>query len=122
MFVKTHGRFDQFRRDICNFGQIPEKTRNGMPPPFSAFCKNETFDRLFCRLLGGEKLVGDLNPHARAVAGGSIAADGPAVLEIDQHVHRLLDHRVQRLGVEANDESDAATVVLEGGIVETSRS
>ena len=54
MFVKTHGRFDQFRRDICNFGQIPEKTRNGMPPPFSAFCKNETFDRLFCRLLGGE--------------------------------------------------------------------
>ena len=58
--------------------------------------------------LGAQEAVGDLQQQAGAVAGGLVAADRAAVLEVHEHAHPVLDHLVERDAVEPRDEADAA--------------
>ena len=67
----------------------------------------------------GEKGVRHLHQDPGAVAGVLLAAAGAAVLEVEQHLDRLLDDRVRLAAVRVDDEPDPARVVLEAGIVET---
>ena len=49
---------------------------------------------------------------ARAVAGGLVASDGPAVLQVHEYPDGVLDDAVRRLGVQAGHEAHAAGVVF----------
>jgi hypothetical protein len=74
-----------------------------------------------CNARFSEEGIGNLEEQPRAVAGGLVAADGAAVLEIDEYLHRVLDDVVVRLGIETRDEPYPATVMLPCGIVESVR-
>ena len=71
--------------------------------------------RLLARL--GEKGVGNLEQHARPVAGVGFAAAGAAVVEILQHLDRLLQDLVRPVALDIHHETHAAGVVFEPGIV-----
>jgi hypothetical protein len=66
-----------------------------------------------------EELVGDLEEKSRAVSGGSVSPDGSAVYQVVQDDQGLGDDSVGPRLVEIGHESDTATVVLEGGVIET---
>ena len=65
-----------------------------------------------------EELVRYLQEQPGAVAGGLIAADGAAVLQVDEDLHGVLDDVMVGQPVEPGNETDAARVVLEGRIVQ----
>ncbi len=60
-----------------------------------------------------EQAVGDLQEHARPVAGRLIGAGGAPVVEVLQRGDALGDDLVARLAAEAGDERDATGIVLE---------
>ena len=65
-----------------------------------------------------EKLVRDLHQNAGAVAGARIGADRAAMFEIDQDRQRVFDDLVRLAALDVGDESDAARILVERGIVE----
>ena len=65
-----------------------------------------------------EERVGHLQQHAGAIAGVGLAAAGAAVVEVLQHLDRLLQDLVRLAALDVDHEADAAGVVLEPGIVE----
>ena len=67
--------------------------------------------------LAREKLVRNLNQHARAIAGFRIAAASAAVRQIDQNLNALENDVVRFLALDVGYEADAARVVLVGRIV-----
>jgi hypothetical protein len=69
----------------------------------------------------GEEAVRHLHEDAGAVAGVLLAAAGPAVLQVQQHLDRLVDDRVRATPVSVDHEADAAGVVLEAGVVQPLR-
>ena len=71
--------------------------------------------------LAREKLVGDLDQHAGAIAGSRIAAAGAPVRQVDQHLDALQNDLVRPLALEVRDEADAAGVVLVARVVEALR-
>ena len=71
--------------------------------------------------LAGEELVRDLHQDAGAVAGARIGADRAAMLEVDQDGERVLDDLVRLAALDVGDESDAAGILGERGIVEAVR-
>ena len=64
-----------------------------------------------------EKLVRRLHEDARAVAGVGLAAARAAMVEVQQHLQRLLDNGVRLFALHVDDKADAAGVVLELRIV-----
>jgi len=66
--------------------------------------------------------VGNLEEKSCTVAGGFVSADGSAVHQVVQDRECLGDDAVASRSVQVCHEADAAAVVLEGGVVETSRS
>ena len=72
------------------------------------------------RLLGQEG-VRHLHQDAGAVAGVLLAAAGSAVLEVQQHLDRLVHDRVRPAAVRVHHEADPARVVLEARVVEPLR-
>ena len=62
-----------------------------------------------------------MDEDAGAVAGEGVGAEGAAVLEVFEDFEGLLNDGVGALAAEIGDESDAAGVVLEGGVVEALR-
>jgi hypothetical protein len=67
----------------------------------------------------GQEAVRHLHQDAGAVAGVLLAAAGAAVLQVQQHLDRLLHDAVGLAAVGVHDEADPARVVLVAGIVET---
>jgi hypothetical protein len=65
-----------------------------------------------CAALAREKLVGNLDQDAGAVAGLRIAARGAAMGEVDQHLKALADNLVALFAANAGDQSHAAGIVL----------
>ena len=65
-----------------------------------------------------EELVGHLDEDAGAVARVDLAAAGPAVEQVDEHLEGLADDRVRARPLDVDDEADAARVVLVSGVVE----
>jgi len=65
-----------------------------------------------------QKLVRHLQEDAGAVAGIGLTAAGAAMIKIDKHGQCLLDDLVGLFALHVGDESDAAGIVLELGIVE----
>ena len=63
--------------------------------------------------------MGDLEEHARPVAGGLVAAGGPAVHEVQQHLLAVLDDPMVPPPGDVHHGPDAAGVVLAPGLVET---
>ena len=68
-----------------------------------------------------EENVGDLEEEAGAVAGGLVAPQGAAVLQVDQDPDPLLDDGVQGDAVDPGDEPDAAAVVVVLRVVQAGR-
>jgi hypothetical protein len=66
--------------------------------------------------------MGKLDQHPGAVARAGVGPRRAAVLEVVQRGQREVDDVVAGLSVKARDERDAAGIVLEGRVVETSRS
>src|SRR5688572_32539136 len=66
-----------------------------------------------------EEAIPRLDQDAGAVAGVRLAAAGPAVLEVDEHLQRLLDDVVRALPLDVHDEPDAAGVALMARVVQT---
>ena len=60
-----------------------------------------------------------LDEHARAVAGVGLAAARAAMVEVPQHLDRLLQDVVRFAALDVDDEADAAGLVLEPRIVKT---
>ena len=71
--------------------------------------------------LAGEELVRDLHQDAGAVAGARIGADRAAMLEVDQDGERVVDDLVRLAALDVGDESDAAGILGERGIVKAVR-
>ena len=71
--------------------------------------------------LAGEEFVRDLHQDAGAVAGARIGADRAAMLEVDQDGERIVDDLVRLAALDVGDESDAAGILGERGIVEAVR-
>ena len=71
--------------------------------------------------LAGEELVRDLHQDAGAVAGARIGADRAAMLEVDQDGQRVDDDLVRLAALDVGDESDAAGILGERGIVKAVR-
>src|ERR1019366_9629173 len=65
-----------------------------------------------------EKLVWELQQHARAVAGVGLAAGRAAMIEIGQDLQRLLQDRVGLASMQIHHEADAACIMLKPRIVE----
>ena len=63
--------------------------------------------------------VRHLQQHAGAVAGVDLAAAGAAVVQVLQHLDRLLEHAVRLATLDVDDEPHAAGVVLVARVVET---
>jgi len=63
--------------------------------------------------------VRHLDEHAGAVAGVDFAATGPAVVQVLQHLDRLLEDAVRFVALDVHHEADAAGVVLEPRVVQT---
>ncbi len=68
-----------------------------------------------------EELMRNLNQHTGAVACLRIAAAGPAVLQVLQHLDALFHDVVALLALDAGDEAHAAGIVLIGRVVEPLR-
>ena len=73
--------------------------------------------RLFADLL--EKAMGHLQQHSRTVAGVGFAAARTAMIEVGQHLERLLQNLVRSTALDVDHEAHAARVVFEPGVVET---
>jgi hypothetical protein len=71
--------------------------------------------------LGAEEVVGDLGQHARAVAGLGVGVHGAAVGQGAHAADGAPQDLFRPLPVDAGDETDAAGVVLGGGIIEARR-
>jgi hypothetical protein len=67
-----------------------------------------------------EKLVGDLGQDPGPVPGSRVAALGAPVLEIAQHPQGPGHHIITAASGQVRDETDAARVVLEPGVVKAS--
>jgi hypothetical protein len=65
-----------------------------------------------------EESMGHLQQHPRAVAGVGFAAARAAMVEIRQHLERLLQDLVRSTALDIDHETHAAGVVFEPGIVE----
>ena len=72
-------------------------------------------------LPGGQlqKLVGGLDQDASAIAGVGLAAAGAAVIQVHQHLQRLLDDGVGLPALDVNHKANAAGLVLELRVVQT---
>ena len=66
-----------------------------------------------------QKRVGHLHEDARAVARVGFASAGAAVLEVDEHLHRLADNGVGAMALHVHHEANAAGVVLGARVVQT---
>jgi hypothetical protein len=66
-----------------------------------------------------KKLVGNLDQDAGTVAHQRVGANGTAVIEVLQDQQALLDDRVALLALDVGYKTDAAGVVLVGGVVKT---
>ena len=71
--------------------------------------------------LAAEEVVGNLDEQTRAVAGGLVAPERAAVLQVHEDAHPLLDDAVARLPLQIGDEADAATVVILSGMIQPRR-
>ena len=71
------------------------------------------------RSLAGEKLVRDLHQDAGAVAGARIGANRAAMFKIDQDRQRIFDDLLRLAALDVGDESDAAGILGECGVVKT---
>src|SRR5262249_13492449 len=100
------------------------------PPPVRIARHEQRADRIFAGLrqakaetvrLLDEELVRDLYQNARAVAGARIGANRPAVFEIAEDGERILDQLVRFPALDVGNETDAAGVLLERGIVKPTR-
>jgi len=80
----------------------------------SGFRKTNTGGPALCP----QKLIGNLNQQSGAVARRLVAADRPAVLEVDQNVHRVGHDPMPRNGVEASDKADTAGTAFKRSIVQ----
>src|SRR5687767_6839291 len=61
----------------------------------------------------------DLQQNTSAVAGVFFTAAGAAVIEVFQHRERLLDDLAGFLTFDIDDETDAASIVLEARVVKS---
>ena len=68
-----------------------------------------------------QQLVGQLEQHARAVAGVGVGARRAAVLQVLEGGDRPLDRLVAGVAAQPRDERDAAGIVLVRGVVEADR-
>ena len=68
-----------------------------------------------------EKLVGNLDQDAGAVAGVDLAPAGAAMQQVDENLQRLADDGVRAHAFDVDDEADAAGVVLEGRVIQALR-
>ena len=64
-----------------------------------------------------QKRVGYLHQNARAVSGVRLGTARTAVLEVAQHLERLLDDGVRFFALDVDDKADAARIMLEARIV-----
>ncbi len=67
---------------------------------------------------GAQKLVGDLQQDARAVAGVRFSALGTAVFQVQQSSDRLVDDVAAAAAVDVGDHGNATRVMLERGVVQ----
>ena len=80
-----------------------------------------------CPVLGWREVpvdpsfLGDLEEEAGPVAGGFVAPQGAAVLQVDEDPDPLLDNGVQGNAVDPRDEPDAAAVVVVLRVVQAGR-
>jgi hypothetical protein len=65
--------------------------------------------------------VRNLHQDTRAVAGARIGADRAAMLEVAENAERVADDLVRLLALDIGDETDAAGILLQGGVVKTYR-
>ena len=68
-----------------------------------------------------KELVRDLHQDAGAVAHARIGADRAAVLEIAKNAQAVFDELMRLAALDVGDETDAARILVERGIVETLR-
>jgi hypothetical protein len=68
-----------------------------------------------------EKLVGNLDQDAGAVAGVDLAAARAAVQQVDEHLERLADDGVRAHALDVDDKADAAGVAFERRVIEALR-
>ena len=68
-----------------------------------------------------EKLVRNLDQNPSAVARFRIAATGPAVGQVDEHLNALANNFMGRVAANAGDKADAARIMLMRRIVKTLR-
>ena len=66
---------------------------------------------------GGQKGMGDLGEDARAIPRGFLAARGPAMLQVAEHLQGLADDVMGRSALGVHHETEAAGIMLLGGIV-----
>ncbi len=66
-----------------------------------------------------EKRVRRLDQNPRAIARVRLAATRAAVLEVDEHFHRLAHNPVRLAPLDVDDETDTAGIVFIAGVVET---
>ncbi len=71
--------------------------------------------------LGAEVFVGDLDQDARAIAHQLVGADGAAMVEVLEDLQALRDDRMRALTLDVRHETDAAGIVLVGGVVHPAR-
>ena len=71
--------------------------------------------------LAREELVRNLDQHPGAVAGLRIAAAGPAMRQVDEHLYALHDNVVRFLTLDVGHEADTAGIVLKAGVVKSLR-
>ena len=66
-----------------------------------------------------QELVRGLNENARAVAGVGLATAGAAVVQVQQHLQRLLNNRVGLPALDVDHEPHATGFMLEPRVVKT---
>ena len=66
-----------------------------------------------------QKLMWSLEKNARAIAGVGFAAAGAAVVQVHQHLQRLLDNLVRLAAFDVDDETDTTGIVLILRIIKT---
>jgi hypothetical protein len=66
-----------------------------------------------------EKLVRHLHQNARAIAGIILASARASMVEIHEHLKRVIDELMGLFTTEMNDKTDTACIVFKSWIVET---
>ncbi len=66
-----------------------------------------------------QEAVRNLNGQTRAVAGVLLRTGRAAVLQVEEDGERIANDRVRRAAGDVHDEAEAASVVLEGRVVQT---